>query len=75
MDKKEIAAETLQRLISNPPPDVDLTLVGGGALILWIEHYREHYPGNFDSERIAGTEEPLAKRTKLANFLADRGQK
>ena len=57
MDKKEIAAETLQRLLSNPPPDVDLTLVGGGALILWIEHYREHYPGNFDSERIAGTED------------------
>lgn len=57
MEENEKAINTLYNLLSNPPPDVDLTLVGGGALILWITFYIEQYPDNFDSDRIAGTKD------------------
>lgn len=51
------AVNTLYKLLSNPPPDVDLTLVGGGALILWINFYRKHYPDNFNPLTLAGTKD------------------
>ena len=57
MEKNEKAINTLYNLLADPPPDVDLTLVGGGALILWINLYLEHYPENFDRTRIAGTKD------------------
>ena len=57
MNKNEKAANTLYALLSDPPPDVDLTLVGGGALILWITFYIQHYPHNFDHNRIPGTKD------------------
>ena len=57
MEENEKAINTLYNLLANPPPDVDLTLVGGGALVLWINFYVEHYPDNFDSTRSAGTKD------------------
>ena len=57
MADEEKAINTLYNLLANPPPDVDLTLVGGAALILWINFYMEHYPDNFDTDRIAGTKD------------------
>jgi len=57
MEKNNKAVNILYKLLSNPPPDVDLTLVGGGALILWINFYRKHYPENFDTLRLAGTKD------------------
>ena len=55
MDENEKAINILYSLLKNPPPDVDLTLVGGSALILWTNLYRESYPENFEANRIAGT--------------------
>lgn len=57
MDEKEKAINVLYDLLNNPPPDVDLTLVGGSALILWTNLYREAYPENFEANRIAGTQD------------------
>ncbi len=58
LDKKEIrTSNLLSTLLSNPPPEVDLTMVGGSALVFWTASYIEVYPDCFDIQRVAGTKD------------------
>lgn len=44
-------------IISNPPEGVDLTLVGGQAVIYWTLLYYELYPECFTEENMAATQD------------------
>ena len=46
----------LNALIKSTPPDVDLTIIGGSALVFWVAQYVDMYPEYFE-ERIAGTKD------------------
>ena len=52
LTKKIITAEDI---LQNPPPGVDLTIVGGQALIYWTLSYQQRYPDMFKPEIIGST--------------------
>src|SRR5690348_8920995 len=47
--------KTIEEILNDPPPDVDLTLVGGQALIYWTLSYQESFPQLFPDEVISST--------------------
>jgi len=55
--KEETAADLLYKLLQDPPPDVDLTIVGGSALVFWSQLYISVYPQFFNENRIVGTQD------------------
>jgi len=58
MDSEEKSpADLLFQLLQNPPPNVDLTIVGGSALVFWASLYIETYPQYFDTQKIVGTKD------------------
>ena len=46
---------TIEEILTNPPPGVDLTIVGGQALIYWTLSYQQRYPDLFPDEVISST--------------------
>lgn len=46
---------TIEEILTSPPPGVDLTLVGGQALVYWTLVYRQRYPDTFPDEVISST--------------------
>ncbi|MCP4696591.1 MAG: hypothetical protein GY862_07055 [Gammaproteobacteria bacterium] len=47
----------LRKLLSDLPPGVDLTMVGGSALVFWTKKYVPYYPQFFDENRIVTTKD------------------
>lgn len=47
--------QNIEEILKNPPPGVDLTLVGGQALIYWTLSYSERYPDLFPDSVISST--------------------
>ena len=46
---------TIEEILTSPPPGVDLTLVGGQALVYWTLVYQQRYPEAFPDEVISST--------------------
>lgn len=46
---------SIEEILTSPPPGVDLTLVGGQALVYWTLVYQERYPEVFPDEVISST--------------------
>lgn len=46
---------TIDTLLSDPPPNVDLTMVGGQALVYWTLVYQTRYSKLFPDEVISST--------------------
>ena len=57
VNKEETAADLLYKLLQNPPPDVDLTIVGGSALVFWSQLYISAYPQFFHEDKVVGTQD------------------
>lgn len=49
------APKTAVDLLQDPPPGVDLTLVGGQALVFWTLTYQTQYPDFFPDHKIGST--------------------
>lgn len=46
---------TARDILQNPPPGIDLTIVGGQALVYWTLSYQQRYPDMFEPEIVGST--------------------